>query len=163
MDKKNIINEYLKIIFTMIPIYLLIGCFVLWSYLNEIGMLSLFTSIIDVKAALLASTISFLFLSISVALIFTLPSISLLLMYFFIGQDGLKRVMNAEKIPWITYLQSIMILITIFIASANEDIPLFIKNNLILIVVFISLPIIFCVVHVNSKKNKQGTHLFQER
>ncbi|MEI7411773.1 hypothetical protein [Pectobacterium aroidearum] len=147
MDKKTIISEYLKMTFAMIPIYLLIGCFILWSYLNDIDMLSIFTSIIDAKSALVALMVSFLFISISLILIFTLPSILLSVTYLILGYDGLRRVIKIERIPWLAILSSILILLSLIISGI-----LSIDNNIVLIMVTILFPVIFCAVHITSRK-----------
>ncbi|MEQ9883445.1 hypothetical protein ABRP83_14840 [Pectobacterium brasiliense] len=147
MDKKTIISEYLKMTFAMIPIYLLIGCFILWSYLNDIDMLSIFTSIIDAKSALVALMVSFLFISISLILIFTLPSILLSVTYLILGYDGLRRVIKIERIPRLAILSSILILLSLITSGI-----LSIDNNIVLIMVIILFPVIFCAVHIASRK-----------
>lgn len=156
MDKKTIISEYLKMIFTMIPIYLLIGCFILWSYLNDIGMLSIFTSIIDAKAALVALMVSFLFLSISLILIFTLPSILLSLTYITLGYDGLRRVIKTERIPWLAITSSILILLSLIISAVIG-----IDNSIVLTIVTVLFPVVFFSVHLASRKRYKACIYFK--
>ncbi len=159
MDKKTIIDGYLKMVFTLIPLYLLIGCFVLWSYLNEIGMLNLFTSIIDAKAALVALMVSFVFLSVSVVITFTFPSILLCVIYLLTGYNELRRVIKMERIPCVACGASILTLAVIMITSTIENVPEFIKRHLIMIMITMTFPIILYAVHAISITRKK-THIY---
>lgn len=116
-ENKLVFFDYLKTILVVSPFFVFFGYFILWSYLDSIGWLSLFPSIVDGESTLLILMVSFSFLSLTVIFIFFLPSLVLFQMGFFTLRDELSRVINLEKVPYVSCIASVIVLIVIFCFS----------------------------------------------
>lgn len=153
--KKKAFNKYLKTIYSLFPFYMILGCFIMRFYLNELGRLSLFSSLIESNTAFIAIMISFILLSISLLFLFSLPSILLFSTIFMIKQDTIRRVINKNRIPGISFLASSLAIIIIYIVALNENTPDWLSKNLVGIVALLLLPIIFIIVHFMSITRKK--------
>lgn len=58
IKKESIILHYTKTALEISPIYMFLGAFVLWFYLNEIGMTPLFKDVSNSKLELVAPLLS---------------------------------------------------------------------------------------------------------
>ena len=159
MNKSTIVKNFLKFMMSLSPLYLLIGYYILWSYLDDIGRLNIFSSILDNKMTLLALMISFAFLSTSVICIIFLPSIILIKTTFFTWGSNLSRVIELRKIPLISCAISILYISSIIFLSTAIFIPQYIKAYAFLITVVSLLPLVFLSIHFMSK-NRKKNHIY---
>lgn len=158
-ENKLVFFDYLKTILVVSPFFVFFGYFILWSYLDSIGWLSLFPSIVDGESTLLILMVSFSFLSLTVIFIFFLPSLVLFQMGFFTLRDELSRVINLEKVPYVSCIASVIVLIVIFCFSFFDFYSKFIKDNVFYLLLFSLVPFVFSMVHLISKKRRK-VHLF---
>jgi len=161
-ENKFVFFDYLKAILVLSPVLVFFGYFILWSYLDSIGWVSLFPSIVDGESTLLIIMVSFSLLSLSVIFVFFLPSLVLFQMGFFTLRDELSRVINLEKVPYVSCVVSVMVLIIIFCFSVFDFFSKFIKDNIFYLLVFSLVPSVLFVVHSISKKRSK-VHCFYKK
>lgn len=154
------IKDYLKLTFYLIPFYATIGCIILWSYLGEIGRLTLFTSILDSTPSLLAITFAFSLLTISVLCIFTLPSFLLYSFTLMKHTDTIRRVIKVGRIPWIAFATSTLFIAIIITASIPGKLPGWLSKNLVPILFSGLYLLILFSVHFFSNKRKKPVYFF---
>lgn len=127
--RENIIFYYIKIALSLSPMYMFMGAFILWFYLNEIGMTTLFKDVSDSKLELIAPLFSFIILSISFTTIIIYPSLSICKLYFMVGYDNLRREVKLTLIPLVTILSILTTLAFISVSARTDTLPIFLKEH----------------------------------
>ncbi|NMP27453.1 hypothetical protein GW590_11305 [Rahnella sp. SAP-1] len=161
----NLQIDYIKLskaTLSLLPLSLIFGCFILWSYLNDIGRIDLLPSVIDSKGTFIALIISFFTLSVGLLIILCLPSMMLCQMCFLTWNNEFSRVINLSRIPFISCSTSILYIASIIIFSLISEIPYYIKDYISIITPLLLLPITFIVVHFFSKKRKK-IHIYYKK
>lgn len=154
-DLKNRRYGLVKIILSLSPIYVFIGCYIIWLYLGDIGWLSLFTVSMQGQYDILASLVSFLVISISFSVIIFLPSLFLCQSYFLVNNNLLHRTIRMGFLPLISWFSSIITLAFLAFVSWKDLVPDFIKNNSFVFLFSILYIVSFFLVHLVSIKRKR--------
>ena len=159
-DLKNRRYGLVKTLLSLSPIYVFIGCYIIWLYLSDIGWLSLFTISMQGQYDILASLVSFLVISISFSVMIFLPSLFLCQLYFLVNNDLLHRTVRVGFLPLISWFASILTLAFLAFVSWKDSVPDFIKNNSFVLLFSILYIVSFFFVHLISIKKLKKERYF---
>ncbi|GKW16709.1 hypothetical protein PEC301937_26580 [Pectobacterium carotovorum subsp. carotovorum] len=98
------------------PICILLSIIVVWGYLGHFSRLDLLIGTIDNKTTLLSIFGSFIFISVLMSFVFVLPSFNLIIFSSFVNES---YIANTKKMPYITLIMIISMLISILILSSD--------------------------------------------
>ncbi|EPY5145866.1 hypothetical protein ACXDR1_002373 [Klebsiella pneumoniae] len=154
--RESIILYYIKTALSLSPMYMFLGAFILWFYLNEIGMTTLFKDVSDSKLELIAPLFSFIILSISFTAIIIYPSLSICKLYFMVGYDNLRREVNPTRIPLATLLSILTTLTFISVSAWTDTLPIYVeKHPTISLVILLTIVSTISTYIISIKRKKE--------
>lgn len=151
----------IKYILMLSPVYLFIGCYIIWIYLNDIGWLSLFISSIQGQYGSLASIFSFLIIAIPFSFVMFIPCYFICQLSFFVDVVVLCRNFKIIWIPIITFIASFFTLLFLAVISWWDATPEVIKKNSFIFLFTMLFALSFILTHlVSVKRKKDKPHYF---
>lgn len=164
MNFKSSVVNFLKLILTCTPFYILFGFFVLWSYLDSIDRLDVFMEVIDSKLASITLLVSFLLLSIGFVSILYFPSLGIVQLSVFLGENSFRRTLSSTRIkfiPFVSIAVSLLSIISLCVVSFYAHIPDGLKRYFFISSFACAWCISFMAIQFLSVKRKKELHFMR--
>lgn len=141
MNLYNKAYEFLKKIVQMSPLMIIPSCILLWSYLNSIGRLDLFTQSLTNPTNLLPLIASFILFAGIFLLIMLVPSMPFYVYYISMDSDIFKNIKSPLALL-LTLVFGMACFIFIFftlVIFLPKNVPLFIWLSILILCFFLTL------------------------